>query len=87
MNKILIGDYVEDAYGFKGSVYQEYNNFYATPMITMTHKEWLDNQILSYTKFQLFEKWFSIHNVDGGSTLTCESHIKLIRRIDIDELF
>ena len=80
MMKIELGDFVENRYGEKGSIMEQYDNFYDLPFTTMKPQDWLDAQLIPFTEDQLYEKWFSVHCQSGGSIWSPESLLKLIKR-------
>lgn len=83
--KIEIGDYVSSQYGDRGSVIEEYENYWATPEpLSMSRQEWLDRQLIPYTEYELDERWFSIHCETGGSIRSCESRLTFLFRPEIN---
>lgn len=89
-----IGDVVEERYGCEGQIIAQYPNFWVIEQVDSGHfcavtaEEWLDMQVISFTKRQVErEKWYMIALFDGGTCIAPQSTMKLIERIDLRKLF
>jgi len=72
-----IGDRVIDSYGNVGIIERMYDDFSACAFscMSMTGKEWLDQQAIPFGGKELKERWYSVKCDSGGAIWSCESRL------------
>ena len=80
MSNIQLSDYVENQYGKKGIVIELYDTFYKVPMRSMSHQDWLDQQLVPFSEEEINQKWAVVWSDAGGAFQSCESKLNKVER-------